>query len=259
MNIIPSILEKDFLEIKNKLSFLQEIKKKYSLDFTKVQIDICDGIFVKNKTWLPDFVFGDKKEIEFLKSLEKDFILEYHNMCSDQKKYFLETRQIGGKSMVVHFDNLFFDRNNNTFLREDIFNIMLDALKFSLSIVFCSKLDMMLSFEKDFFDILDEFLEIDKAQEDFFKKKLNLSLQIMGIENIGQQGQDFDEKCLEIIRKVKEKYKDDLKIQIDGHVDEKTIFKLKENGADEVVVGSYLMKNLSEKEFLQKYNLLKMV
>ena len=42
--IIPAILEKDFGEIKNKLTFLRGQAKC-------VQLDFCDGVFVPSQTW----------------------------------------------------------------------------------------------------------------------------------------------------------------------------------------------------------------
>ena len=42
--IIPAILEKDFGEIKNKLTFLRERTKC-------VHLDMCDGVLVPSQTW----------------------------------------------------------------------------------------------------------------------------------------------------------------------------------------------------------------
>ena len=75
MNKIPAILEKDLSEIKNKLDFLFKIKDEINLDFDTVQIDICDGLFVENTTWLPE------KDIDvygLFNSYKKHFSFEYH-------------------------------------------------------------------------------------------------------------------------------------------------------------------------------------
>ena len=65
IEIIPAILEKDFNEIKNKLTFLHERVKS-------VHIDIQDGIFTEKSTW--PFASGGFDDIDFRKIInEEDF------------------------------------------------------------------------------------------------------------------------------------------------------------------------------------------
>jgi ribulose-phosphate 3-epimerase len=62
-------------------------------------------------------------------------------------------------------------------------------------------------------------------------------IQCMGIENIGFQGQDFDERVLGQIRKLKAEFPD-LIISVDGSVTLETAPKLIEAGATRLVIGS---------------------
>ena len=62
-------------------------------------------------------------------------------------------------------------------------------------------------------------------------------VQCMGIENIGFQGQEFDERVLEQIQKLRAEFPD-LVISVDGSVTLKTAPKLIEAGATRLVVGS---------------------
>ena len=52
--IVPAILEKNFSEIKNKLTALRQLTKY-------VHLDIEDGIFVKESTW--PLVQGSRKKL----------------------------------------------------------------------------------------------------------------------------------------------------------------------------------------------------
>lgn len=62
-------------------------------------------------------------------------------------------------------------------------------------------------------------------------------VQCMGIEKIGYQGQDFDERVLEQIKALKEKFSD-LIISVDGGVTLATAPALVSAGASRLVAGS---------------------
>jgi ribulose-phosphate 3-epimerase len=62
-------------------------------------------------------------------------------------------------------------------------------------------------------------------------------IQLMGIKEIGAQGQPFDESVLEIIQIVKDAFPDK-PITVDGSVNANTITRIVEAGADRVIVGS---------------------
>lgn len=230
MKIIPAILEEDFSNIKKKLEYLAFFKKKYNLNFDIVQIDLCDGKFVENKTWLPES--ENIKEIDEISTYNNLFNIEYHIMCEDQYKYFLELEKLKAKRVVVHIDNIF--------RLKDLENIIQRAKELLIKIIITSKLDFMI-----------------KNREDiviFLNKNKNIDLQIMSIDTIGSQGNDFNEESLYIIKFFRKNFsKKDLYVQVDGSINEYTALKVKKAGADAGIVGSYLMKETNEMKFIYRF------
>lgn len=65
-------------------------------------------------------------------------------------------------------------------------------------------------------------------------------VQVMGIANVGHQGQPFDENCLALIAQLRAAHPD-LIIQVDGAVTLERVRVLVEAGANRLVVGSAIM------------------
>ncbi len=235
MQIIPSILEKDFDSLREKLEFLSNAKQKYNLDFNLVQIDFCDGIFVENKTWLPDDIIDDKQIDKFF-SFTKSFDIEYHLMCKDQYKYFLLAEKLNAKKVIVHIDEI---------LDNGILDKIIEKAKERLTkIIICGRLDFL---EKNINKIISILMNNN-----------SLELQIMGIREIGVQGADFDEKCIDIIKNFRKLFNEkELSIQIDGSINEDTIKYIKPLNVNKVVIGSYFLKDLDESVFVYKFKKIK--
>lgn len=66
-------------------------------------------------------------------------------------------------------------------------------------------------------------------------------IQLMGIKEIGSQGQPFDEEVLDKIAYLRERFPL-MSIGVDGSVNSKTIEKIKKAGADRFVCGSAIVK-----------------
>ncbi len=237
MIIIPAILEKDFLSIEKDLTKLSNLKEKYGLDFQVIQIDIVDGKFANNQTYL----FQNIDEVEFeqvrleLINFSRYFEIEYHLMCEDQLEYFKKVVDLGAKRVVIHTDNL-----NNIDIIETIIEI---ANNRTIELIITSKLNFMEDNKEKITEFLSTYTEID--------------LQIMGIDNLGLQGQVFNTKCLELVKYFKDiKGLENLKIQIDGGVNQETITEITNSKVDKVVVGSYLMK-YDDEEFVRNYKSLR--
>lgn len=238
MKIIPSILEKDFSEVKKKLDFLVEMKDKNHTNFDLVQIDICDGEFVKNKTWI--FNPENLEEREILNSYRKYFDLEFHLMCLHQKKHFEDIKKVNAKTAVVHLDALFENKHDKKYFLD----LLLESENSPTRIVYTAKLDIMVDHNQQLVDFLKEM----KGYQE------KLSVQVMGIENIGEQGQEFDERSVEIVKFLRSNFnKEELHIQIDGSMIPEHIKIMKEAGADSVIVGSYFVKDLEENIFLEHF------
>ena len=240
MKIIPAILENNLETIKNKINYYSSLKEKYSLDFDLIQIDFCDGEFVENKNWLPENV----DQLRELVNLEKDFYLEIHIMCKDIRKYFDICKSSGIKNIIIHIDNLLIAEN------EELLKITEESAESQINLGLCSKL----SFMKENQDTLLSFIANNKAL--FNQSKIYL--QVMGIENIGVQGEPLGEDSVNIIQSVRDLFpSEELDINVDGSVNDATYQLFKNAGATSLVVGSYFIKAESEERFVERYNLLK--
>ena len=77
-------------------------------------------------------------------------------------------------------------------------------------------------------------------------------IQLMGIDNVGFQGQTFDDKVIAKIKEVKKKYPN-LEIQIDGGVNLDTAPLLKAAGADRLVIGSAIFESENVVEAIERF------
>ncbi len=240
MNIIPALLERDFLKLEERLSFLKNIKNKYNLDFDIVQIDICDGEFVENPTWIPD---ASEYQNSYLNSFKDDFHFEYHLMCKDIKKYFLLIKDLNCKSLVIHIDDYLLYNTGEEYY--------LELLKYIKDL---NKKFIITANTKNITENKEKFLSFINNIQDLQEK---IFIQIMGIEHVGMQGQEFDQSSLEIVDIFKEsEYRDNIYFQIDGGVNINSISKIKHKDIKALVVGSFLMNSKTEEEFLENYSLL---
>ena len=98
-NITPAILEKNFNEIKNKLTFLRGRAKC-------VQLDVCDGFFVESQTW--PFASGGFEDIDFQKIMDEEeglpfweeFDFEFDLMVLNAVENFDLYMKLGPKRMI---------------------------------------------------------------------------------------------------------------------------------------------------------------
>ena len=240
MKIIPAILENDLDIIKNKINYFSALKQKFSLDFNLVQIDFCDGEFVENKNWLPE----NAAQIKELVDMEKGFDLEVHLMCRDIRKYFDIFIDAGVKYIIIHIDSLL---NGE---KEEMLKIVQESVDAKVNLGLCTKL----AFMKENQDSILSFIGSNKSE--FTQSKIYL--QVMGIENIGVQGEPFSQDSVNLIQGIRDLFpNEELDINVDGSVNEATYKLFTNAGASSLVVGSYFIKAESEKQFVERYNLLK--
>lgn len=199
--IIPAILEKDIHVIQEKLSSIASFSNS-------VQIDVCDGMFVENKTYL----FTGKEELNGWDTLDFEFDL----MVEDIEKYFAICTEIGASKIVTHhreIDDRVLDRIMKIKLEKEI----------EWGIVYYG------DYTKDIFYKLDQYA-------DYF--------QIMGIKNVGIQGQNFNKSTVDRIKTLRDLT--EKTIQIDGGMNDESIRGCFLAGANNFVVGSYLDKSLDK-------------
>jgi ribulose-phosphate 3-epimerase len=210
--IIPAILSKNYEDMKNRIALVRGV-------VPLVQIDICDGSFVKNATW--PFATGGNEDYNLRAILEEregmpfweDIDFELDLMVSDAVENFHVYTKLSPKRIVFHL--------------EAIGNI--DEFK-----EFIEGMDV---FIRDSFEIGVAIHTTTPVEKVFPLVNSVDFIQCMGIEHIGFQGQDFDERVLAQIKTLKAKF-DNLIISVDGGVDFKSAPRLVDAGATRLVIGS---------------------
>ena len=226
IDIIPAILSQNYEDLKNKIALVRGI-------VPVVQIDLCDGIFVPNKTW--PFSTGGGDDINFRAILNEeegmpfweDIDFELDMMVADAVSNFDIYTKLSPKRIVFHLEAVGDLEEFKHFL-EGMDVYIRDAIQIGLAINTITPVEQI-------------FPLINHA--DF--------VQCMGIEKIGFQGQDFDERVLSQIKTLKEKFPD-LVISVDGGVNFVTAPKLIEAGATRLVAGSLILKSQDIRETISE-------
>ena len=212
--IIPAILPKNYEDLKNKIALVRGL-------VPLVQVDICDGVFVKNTTW--PFVGGDfdphfksiLNEAEGLPFWE-DLDFELDLMVHDAVQNFDLYTKLGPRRIIFHIEAEEIQRDLEEFKNflEGIDSYARDVIEIGIAINQSTEVEKI-------FPLVNSV--------DF--------VQVMGIANIGFQGEEFDEACLEQIKNLKEKFSGVI-ISVDGGVNMKSATKLVDAGVDRLVIGS---------------------
>jgi ribulose-phosphate 3-epimerase len=226
IEIIPAILSKNYEDLKNKIALVRGI-------VPIVQIDICDGVFVQNKTW--PFSTGGAEDINFHRIMNEeegmpfweDIDFELDLMVSDTVKNFDIYTKLGPKRIIFHIEAVGDLKNFKDFL-EGIDVYIRDEIQFGLAINITTPVEKI-------FPLVNYV--------DF--------VQCMGIEDVGFQGQDFDERVLNQVKALKKEFPD-LIISVDGGVNFKTAPELVEAGASRLVAGSLILKSTDIRETISE-------
>ncbi len=217
IEIIPAILAKDYEEMKNQISLVKGI-------VPVAQLDLCDGIFVPSQTW--PFSTGGFEDYNFQKILNEEegmpfweeIDLELDMMVVDAVKNFDIYCKLGPKRIIFHLEAVG-DLEEFRHFIEGIDVYVRDVIEIGVAINTGTPLESIFP--------LVNYLDF---------------VQCMGIAKIGYQGQPFDEKVLDNIKILKEKYPD-LIVTVDGAVSFETAGKLAEVGADRLAAGSVIFKS----------------
>ena len=217
MEVIPAILAKDYEEMKNKIALVRGV-------VPLVQIDICDGVFVPSKTW--PFATGGANDIYLQQILneqigmpfweEIDFELDL--LVADAVENFDIYTKLGPKKIIFHLEAMKDKMDFKNFL-EGLDTYVRDSIQIGISTNPNTKVEEIFPFV----NIVD-------------------FVQLMGIDTIGFQNQEFDPKVLENIKTLKKKYPD-LKVSVDGGVNKNTAPMLADAGADAIVSGSAIFNS----------------
>lgn len=187
---------------------------EHVVSFTnEVQIDIVDGVFVPFISW----PYVETEQVSAVQQLFQGLTVEIDLMITNPETVITEYLDIGVHAVVVHLEST------------ECFGDIV-ALRRARNF----KLGASISSDTDLAVLLSCIPEVDYVQ-------------LMGIRNIGQQGQPFDTTVLERIRTIKEQFPD-TRISIDGSVNSQTIDLLCRAGADRLVSGSAILGALNPKE-----------
>jgi len=222
--VTPAILVNNFSELNEKLAKFVNITNM-------VQIDICDGKFVPSLSWpmgrddqsSVQAILDDEDGLPFWEHLDFEFDL----MVINAHKQFDLFARLGAKRIVFHLESET-EKDFKEFL-ESLDPYFKDNIEIGLAINTTTDIDK-----------LDQFINY----VDF--------VQCMGIEHIGFQGEPFDERVLEQIKKLRIKYPE-LKISIDGSVNENTAPLLIEAGVSRLIIGSALLQSYDIRETIKEF------
>jgi len=228
MKIIPAILPKNFEDLKQKISQVQG-------EVSMVQIDFCDGTFSRTVTW----PFGPRDDHSLNAILNEEEGLPYWQnvnfefdlMVRDAVENFDTYIKIGPSSVVFH---LMKDQNIEEFsgFLEGIDFYIRENLKIGIAIGTSDDIEQLRSLI---------------SHVDF--------IQCMGVEKIGQQGAEFDERVLSQMKKLKELFPN-IEISVDGAVNSVTAESLVDAGADRLVVGSAIFNVIDPIEAIREFEAL---
>lgn len=228
--IIPAILPKNFQEIEDKTSEVVGVANF-------VQIDICDGKFVPSKTW--PFTKNAEYDIEGLQDeriglphyeeLDYEFDLMVDNPLEKVPLFI----SLGASRVVVHA------RSADEETLHEIFD---EYGKHENGTIYDIELGLALE-SGDSVGGLESIIE--KAH----------FVQIMGIKNVGFQGQEFSRETIEVVSSLRKAFPE-LVITVDGGVSLDNASELIEAGADRLVVGSAIFESGNVPETIAELKML---
>jgi pentose-5-phosphate-3-epimerase len=223
--IIPAILEKNYNEIKNKLTFLRGRAKC-------VQLDFCDGIFVHNQTW--PFATGGFNDYDFQKILNEEeglpfweeFDFEFDLMVDNAVENFDIYMKLGPKRMIFHLRGEKQVKEFEHFL-EGLDMYVRDNVEIGVAVEPEGGLPVALEFANSVATRLSNKVDF---------------IQCMGIDNVGFQNQEFNPKVLENINILKNNFPG-LVVTVDGGINLGNAEALLKAGADRLTIGSAIWKS----------------
>ena len=225
--IIPAILEKNFNEIKNKLTVLRENARC-------AHIDLCDGLLVPSQSW--PFASGGFDDFDFRKIINEeegmpfweDFDFEFDLMVMDAVENFDLYLKLGPKRLIFHPD-----------LGGEIeeFEHFLEGLDMYIR----DNVEIGIAFKPS-----DDLSIVSRLSHkaDF--------LHCMGSDKIGFQGENFSDKALENIKFLK-KNLPGIRISVDIGINLENVEIILNAGADRLTIGSSIWKNLDPIGTLQSF------
>lgn len=221
IDIVPAVLPDSFEDLQQSLERIRGASRL-------VQIDVCDGAFVKARTW-PMQPSDREHFAEIIKGEEglpfwQDFDFEVDLMTHTPERLLPWWIAAGIVRAVIHLES----RHDLVQCREAAG----DSIELGLAINLTTSPQ----------SIAAHIQSIDY-------------IQVMGIGTIGRQGEPTDERVYHLIEKVKAAFPD-VTLQVDGGVNEVSAGRLIDAGADRLVVGSAIMSSDNPKAAIKMFETL---
>lgn len=225
--IIPAIIAKSFEELEEKIKLVESFVRW-------VQLDIMDGKFVSEKTW---------DEPEELKKISTKLNIEVHLMVEDAVREVERWAGSGVKRILVHYEAIGGDLELVTSNLKKIYK------KCRTNNV---ELGMVLNLETQ----IDVLFQLPIIAEQLQAKSVGITsyqlpIQLMSIAKIGYHGHPFDERVIHKVELLRQKWPD-VKISLDGGINEEIIKKTALVGVDNFVVGSAIFNSKNIKESIEE-------
>lgn len=203
MTLIPSLPAHSESELVEALEQLEGVAESF-------QVDMVDGVFVDSVAW--PFTENDPlTALNLLRNWSSKYVLEVDCMIVNPELYLDRLVEVGVKRVVVHIGST-----------EKVSDIIAHARKNNY------KIGLAITNEKPIDGLISYIPQVDFVQ-------------IMGIAEIGKQGEPFDERTLSRVEGLRAMYPD-IDIAVDGSVNSVTIPKLIAAGANRLAPGSSVIK-----------------
>ena len=213
--IIPAIIAKDFEELKTKLAQVEGL-------VSWAQIDVMDGVFVSPTTW---------REPADLEKINSAINLEAHLMVEKPENIIDGWLNSPVRRILLHYES------TDAETIKKLLGKIADSGKSS---------SIALKLETPLW-------VVDFLSETLLATRYSLtSIQLMSISEIGYHGRPFEEKVLDRIKTLREKYPN-VTISVDGGVNLENARKILSAGADNLLVGTAIFKSGNIKKTIEEF------
>ena len=233
--VLPAIIPTSYEDLTCKMSVVRDIVKL-------VQVDVCDGKFVPSESW--PYIGDEENHFEKMTTEEQEGFPFWEDMDFEADLMIKTTQEavekwirVGAKAVVLHLES-----------SPEILNIVKELRK-----IYGYSGDSLVNVEIGIAinvntpdEALYEFLESNAEGKRFAD-----FVQFMGIDKIGYQGQEFDEKDYQKIKDLRNKYPS-VTISVDGGVNFDNYKDLVKAGANKLISGSAIYESENIKEAVEE-------
>jgi len=203
VKVLPSYPAPSFVALKELAEAVADVTDE-------LQVDLVDGKFVPAISW-PFTEIAPMTEFKLLKTLPSTLELEIDCMLVEPEQYLEFFTEVGAARVIIHFGST------------SEYDEIIDHAS-----VCGYGLGLAMTNDRPF----DEVAELLPRFQ---------WLQVMGISEVGKQGQAFDERTIETVKYFRSQFPD-LEIAVDGGVNATTIPALVEAGVNRLTPGSAITK-----------------